>query len=98
MIRLSRPQSRAGFTLVELMVVITIIIIMSVITYAPYNYYSNRAKVRIGAETIEQILNRARLLSVNGHLFPGTKQNAHVGVVFTPHSNAPDILLFPYVS
>ena len=66
-----------GFTLIELMVVITIIGILFVGSYVPYDYYSRLSKVRISAERVHQTLENAKILAQNGLIFPGTTKNAN---------------------
>ena len=75
-------QNRAGFTLVELMIVITIIAILSIGTFVPYNYYSQLSSVRVASEEVNQAVNDAKILATNGYTFPGTSTNANIGLVF----------------
>lgn len=49
-----------GFSIIELMVVITIIWIVSISLIVPYNFYANIAKVKISLETVKQSLSEAR--------------------------------------
>ncbi|NDK19377.1 type II secretion system protein [Candidatus Gracilibacteria bacterium] len=83
-----------GFTLIELMVVITIIGILFVGSYVPYDYYSRLSKVRISAERVHQTLENAKLLAQNGLIFSGTSKNANVGVLFEKHSNVVRMFAF----
>lgn len=55
-----------AFTLFELIIAITIIALLMVMSYAPYNYYSNKAKVKITAKEISQILYETRNLAIQG--------------------------------
>ena len=75
-------QDTSGFTLIELMIVITIIGILFIGSYVPYDYYSRLSKVRISMEKIHQTLENARTLSENGQLFPETTNNADMGILF----------------
>lgn len=57
----------AGFTLVELLVVISIAAIMMLFAVAPYNFYAEKARVRLSTERVEQVMNRAKLLAGTGY-------------------------------
>ena len=52
-----------GFTLLELVVVISIMMILLIFSIAPYSYYADKARVRLSVERIEQIMNKAKLLA-----------------------------------
>lgn len=71
-------RTSSGFTLIELMVVMTIIGILFVGSYVPYDYYSRLSRIRISAEKIEQSMEDAKILAQNGQLFPGTTKNADI--------------------
>jgi len=58
-------KSKKGFTLIELMIVTTIIFIISMATYAPYNYYAKKAKLKNTASKISQILYDSRNMALN---------------------------------
>lgn len=58
-------KNLSWFTLIELMVAITIVAILMVMTYAPYDYYSNKAKVRITARDVSQLLTETRNLAIH---------------------------------
>jgi prepilin-type N-terminal cleavage/methylation domain-containing protein len=47
---------KKGFTLIELLISITIVTILTMATYAPYNYYQNKAKLKVSTREISQIL------------------------------------------
>jgi len=48
--------TKKAFTLIELMIAITIVVILTMATYAPYNYYQNKAKLKVTTREISQIL------------------------------------------
>lgn len=71
-------RNASGFTLIELMVVMTIIGVLFVGSYVPYDYYSRVSRIRISTEKIHQTIEDAKILSQNGQLFPGTTKNANI--------------------
>jgi len=81
-----------AFTLIELMVVITIMFILSMMMYAPYQHYQTKQKVRNSAKIVTQTLYESRNLAINGSL-TGT-WNASIWVLFA--SGAEDIWIFQY--
>jgi len=74
----SRPRS-AGFTLIELMVTVAVIIILSVIAYPSFMAVRQRAAVRGAAEQTLGFWNQARM--------EAAKRNSFVKVSFTNNSN-----------
>lgn len=83
-----------GFTLIELMVVITIIGILFVGSYIPYDYYSRLSRIRISGEKVRQTMEDAKILSQNGQIFPGTTKNANVGLLFEKNSHSITMFAF----
>lgn len=78
----SSLKNTSGFTLIELMVVITIIGILFAWSYIPYDYYSRLSRLRISSEKIHQALQDAKILSQNGQVFPGSIKNANIWLLF----------------
>lgn len=76
-----RTQPRAGFTLVELLVAVSIIIILAVVTVRAINVTADQSKVSEGARTIQSYLEGAR----NRAIF----QKSPVGVRFIRDPNNP---------
>ena len=64
-------MQKQGFTLIELMVVMSIIAVLSIFAYAPYNHYANISRVRFSAEKIEQAANEAKSSVIGGYAFSG---------------------------
>lgn len=57
--------AKKGFTLIELMISITIVVILTMVTYAPYNYYQNKAKLKVATREISQVLYEWRNMAIN---------------------------------
>jgi len=53
------------FTLIELLISISILAILVSMTYAPYNLYQNKSKLNNSVKTISQSLSDARNLAIN---------------------------------
>jgi len=90
-------KNKKAFTLLELMIAISIMAILMMMAYAPYNYYSNKAKVRITAKEISQILYESRNLAIHG-LDTGS-WNLSIWVYFDTSDTTKDLVkvfAFPY--
>ncbi|HRI36604.1 MAG TPA: prepilin-type N-terminal cleavage/methylation domain-containing protein [bacterium] len=87
---------KSGFTLVELLVAITIIAILGVAMYVPYQRYERIARVRVSAEHVEQTVTEARTLARSGYMMPKTDTNANLGVLFERGSSSVRILAYPH--
>lgn len=55
--------NRNWFTLIELMIAITIVVILSVVTYVPYNHYQNKAKLKLASREISQGFYEAKTMA-----------------------------------
>ncbi len=58
-------KNKKAFTLVELMIVIVIMVLMMTLSYAPYNYYQQKAKLRIASREISQSLYEAKNFAIS---------------------------------
>ena len=88
-------KSKKGFTLIELMIVTTIIFIISMATYAPYNYYAKKAKLKNTASKISQILYDSRNMALNWMVW--TNWNVSIWVFFDLNNNNKiDIFSYPH--
>lgn len=56
----------SGFTLIELMIVITIVWIISLATYLPYAHHQKKVAIKQAAREISQSLSQARNLAIHG--------------------------------
>lgn len=74
-------NKKRAFTLIELMIVITIISIISLATYMPYAHHQKKTLIKQAAREITQSLSEARNLAVNW-LSTASWANLHVGLFF----------------
>lgn len=81
-----------AFTLIELIVVITIMFILSMMVYAPYHHFQTKQKVRNSTKIIAQTLYEARGLAING--INSWSGNVSIWVYFW--SGSEDIILYKY--
>lgn len=79
-----------GFTLVELMIVISMIIILMGITLFPYNYYMDRSRIEKDGDLIAQEWILAHNDVKNGLLY---SPDAHAHLYLTFQTGASSILL-----
>lgn len=82
-------KQKQAFILIELMVVIVIITLMMIIWYAPYNFYQQKAKVKIAGREIAQSIYEAKNLAISGKAFDdsGKDKNQSIGIVFEKGEN-----------
>ena len=71
----------AGFTLIELIVAMSLVMILFVFSVAPYNFYADKSRVRLSVERVEQLMNKAKLLAGTGYAPDGKNVDlvVHVG-------------------
>jgi len=81
-----------AFTLVELIVVITIIGIISVSTYLPYAHHQKKVLLKQAAREITQSLRDARSLAINGL----DTWSWNVNVALYLEANSRDVLYYSY--
>lgn len=53
------------FTLIEFMIVITIMMLVLLLSYAPYNLYQNKARVKLATREISQSFYEARNMAIS---------------------------------
>jgi len=83
------------FTLIELMVSITIVVILTIISYAPYNYYQNKSRLKITSREISQLLSESRNMAVNWAI--GNDKNISIWVYFDTNSTSNNVIkVFSY--
>lgn len=69
------------------MLVIAIGAILFMVFYAPYGFFSERAKLRTSVSRVEQVWSLARMEAMNGVVFSGSK-NANIFLRFDVGSNS----------
>ena len=86
------------FTLIELIIVITIIWIMMTMAYAPYNYFQKKAQVKIAAKEISKTISESRNMAI--HWISSTSSwNLSIWVYFDTtawNNNKIKIYTYPY--
>lgn len=55
------------FTLIELLISMTIFLILTMMTYIDYAVYQNIAKVKLGLKEVSQSIHEARNMAINGY-------------------------------
>ena len=75
-----QKRDSQGFTLIELIVAISIAAILMMFAIAPYNLYTDKARVRLSAERIEQMISKAKLFASTGYSVGDKNQDLIVSV------------------
>ncbi len=57
-------NNKKWFTLIELMIVITIVWILMMMAYAPYNYFQKKAELKMASKNIAKTLTESRNLAI----------------------------------
>lgn len=68
------------FTLIELLISMTIFLILTTLTYANYAMYQNIAKVRLWLKEVSQSIHEARNMAING--YERNESNQSIWVLF----------------
>ncbi len=86
---------KKAFTLFELIVAISIVMILMMMTFAPYSYFQNKAKLKLSAREISQSFYEARNMAVSW--IKDINWNKSIWIYMT--TNQPDnnkIIFFSY--
>lgn len=88
--------NKTGFTLIELIVVMTIIVVISLMAFAPYAFYMNKAKVQYTNKELSQIIYEAKNMARNWSA--ESLSNVSVWVYFDPVNakNSYELYTFPH--
>ena len=90
-------KEKKAFTLLELMIATVMMVGLMLLAYTPYDYYSNKAKVKVTSKEISQILYESRNLAIHG--LDLWNWNLSVWVYFdnsTINNNNIKIFTFPF--
>lgn len=83
------------FTMIELIIVISIIWIMITMAYAPYSIFQRKAEVRIASKNIAKTINESRNMAI--HWTSSGSWNLSIWVYFDDsNKNIIKILAYPY--
>lgn len=87
-------SNKPWFTLIELMVVITIIIIITMSLFEPYHYYQKKIKIKLATKDISQSLYDARNMAIN---WISSGSNSSIWVYLdSANKNKIQFLSYPY--
>jgi prepilin-type N-terminal cleavage/methylation domain-containing protein len=87
-------KNNKAFTLLELIVVITIFGIMLLATYIPYSYYQTKAKVKMAVKDISQNIYESRNMAINW--YNEGSGSLSIGLFFDVITNPQTITFFSY--
>lgn len=85
-------QTIRWFTLVEMMIVISVIFIIGLTVYAPYNHFANVAKLKQSVKEISQSLYEARNMAINWTEWT----NGNTSIWLYIHDNIMTYYSYPY--
>nr|MDD3720023.1 type II secretion system protein [Candidatus Gracilibacteria bacterium] len=95
MVNIKKQIIKKGFTLIELIVAITIFMIVTGAAYLNFAYYQNKMNLRLTSKDISQALYNARNMAING--LDSSSGNVSVGVYFdTSTSDKISFFSYPY--
>lgn len=81
------------FTLIEIMIVITIIALLTLMAFIPYNFYSNISKTRISSEILKQTMSDS-IFNANWKM--ENNSNVSIWLLLRKWSNELQMLSYPY--
>lgn len=88
-----KKNKKFAFTLIELVIAITIFFMLVTMTYAPYNYYINKAKIRTSIREISQSLYEVRNMAIN---WAYSNSNISVWLYIDAEGNSNKLQFFSY--
>lgn len=87
-------KKNQAFTLIELMVVITIMGIIMFASYIPYEFHQKKTALRVAAREVSQSLSDARNLAIHG--LDSGSGNLSVGLYFASGATQIEYYAYPY--
>lgn len=75
-----KNHNQVWFTLIELLIVITIMLIISLTVFAPYAHYMNKAKIKYTNKELSQVIYEAKNMAKNWSV--SYSWNVSVGIYF----------------
>ena len=94
---MSHVSRHFAFTLIEIVIVVTIVAFLSVVTYVPYQHYNSKAKIRHTEKEISQLLYDARNMAINGVVLDGINDsNTAIWVFFNSSLSKIQLYQFPH--
>lgn len=82
-----------AFTLIEFLIVVTIFFLLIAISYIPYNFYMNKARVKTSIREISQSLYEARNMAING---VSSGSNLSIWLYLDAQNNSNNLQFFSY--
>jgi len=83
-----KQYQTSGFTLIEMLVVISVVVIMTTMSYTGYITQQQIVRVRLSVKEISQAIHEARNMAINGYVNNISDQkNQSVGIYFKKDEN-----------
>lgn len=90
-----RKNNKTAFTLIELLITMTLFFLISILTYAPYNFYQKKLAVKTAGKQISQTILRAKNMALNGVVH--YDENRSIWVYFdTSNTNNTQVQILSY--
>ncbi len=83
-----------AFTLIELMISILIIVLLSLVAYAPYSFYQKKASLKVSVKQVSQLLSDSKSKAVSWMI--GTDKNVSIWVYLEKGTNVVKVFSYPY--
>ncbi len=87
MYKLFKKSDKIAFTLIELMIVISIMGLLLLFSYAPYTFYQSKAKLRLATREVAQSFYETKNFSISGIKIRSTRENKSVWLLLSSKEN-----------